>query len=566
MTPAIPFAGLAPDARIVRGGGDLAAFDFQGAIRLGRELRRSCSGDVSSADVASTLVDAVNAFEHDARPACVLVRVFVTRKLRDLPAGLRADLRRASPESPDGEDLPCLQLVATRGIEPEWNDVERSSGHRGMLLAGDAGPMVRELARQLRIGDAAPPPTATFYVADPTTSPAVPSKTFVASYGIRSVVGFGTTAWPGESVVVVVFSRVLVERAALQAFDVLALYTKLAWIGSREGHAAIGDHERSRALALDEIVTSHEIHLGDVLLESRRGLETARVEARRAAEAGAEQVEAHNRNLRRTQRAMFNVIEDLREAREALASKVEERTRQLARANQQLEARNHELEEFVYIASHDLQEPLRTVAGYLQMIERRYGSKLGVEADEFIRFAIEGAQRMQELIESLLVYSRVSLKDKAFEPLALDDALDTALRNLALRIDETGATIERAPLPRVHADRIQMVQLFQNLLGNALKFAGAKPPRVYVAGQLDSGVCTITVRDEGIGFNPKFVDRIFKVFRRLRRDTPGTGIGLAVCKKIAERHGGRIDAESTPGDGSTFSVHFPAEPGLRGTS
>lgn len=565
MTPTIPFAGLAPDARILRGGGDLAAFDFQGAIRLGRELRRSCSGDVSTEDVAATLVDAVNAFEHDARPACVLIRVFVTRKLGELPAALQADLRRAAPER-TGADLPCLQLVATRGIEPAWNDVERSSGHRGMLLTGDAGPMVTELARQLRIGDAAPPPTATFYVADPTTSPAVPAKTFVASYGIRSVVGFGTTAWPGESVIVVAFARVVVERTALQAFDVLALYTKLAWIGSREGHAAIGDHAQSRALALDEIVALHETHFGDVLQESRRRLEAVRIEARRAADSGAEQLEGHNRNLRRTQRAMLNVIEDLRDAREALASKVEERTRQLARANQLLETRNQELEEFVYIASHDLQEPLRTVAGYLQMIERRYGTKLGVEADEFIRFAIEGAQRMQELIESLLFYSRVSMKDKAFEPLALDEALDTALRNLALRIEETGATIERAPLPRVQADRIQMVQLFQNLLANALKFAGARPPRVHVGGQLASGICTITVRDEGIGFNPKFVDRIFKVFRRLRRDTPGTGIGLAVCKKIAERHGGRIEAESTPGEGSTFSVHFPSEPGLRGTS
>jgi light-regulated signal transduction histidine kinase (bacteriophytochrome) len=295
-------------------------------------------------------------------------------------------------------------------------------------------------------------------------------------------------------------------------------------------------------------------------MEARRRLDAARGDAQRAAEAAAAKLEEHNRGLRRTQRAMLNVIEDLRDAREALATKVEDRTRELAATNRQLESKNRELEEFVYIASHDLQEPLRTVAGYLQMIQRRYGERLGVEADEFIRFAIEGAQRMQALIESLLLYARVTTTERTFEPTSLDEVLDAVIQNLALRIEETGATIERAPLPTLRVDRTQMIQLFQNLLSNALKFAGPRPPHVHVASRLAAGVWTITVRDEGLGFNPRFADRIFKVFRRLRRDTPGTGIGLAVCKKIVEHHGGTIEADAAPGAGSTFSVHLPEGP------
>jgi light-regulated signal transduction histidine kinase (bacteriophytochrome) len=254
---------------------------------------------------------------------------------------------------------------------------------------------------------------------------------------------------------------------------------------------------------------------------------------------------------------MLNVIDDLRDARGALESQVASRTRELALANRKLEVRNGELEEFVYIASHDLQEPLRTVGGYLQMIERRYGSKLGVEADEFIGFAIAGAQRMQGLLESLLAYSRVGTAEAAQEELELAEPLAVARKNLALRVEDSRAVIECGPLPRIHANRVQMVQLFQNLLSNALKFAGEKPPRITIASRREREFEVVSVRDEGLGFDPRFADRIFKVFRRLRRDTAGTGIGLAICKKIMERHGGRIEASAAPGAGATFTLYFP---------
>jgi light-regulated signal transduction histidine kinase (bacteriophytochrome) len=307
-------------------------------------------------------------------------------------------------------------------------------------------------------------------------------------------------------------------------------------------------------------LSSHESLLNDSFQAWRSQSE----HERQVSQSHAHTLEGYNATLRRAQRAMLNVVEDLREARAGLAEKVEQRTRELANANAQLDMRNQELEEFVYIASHDLQEPLRTVSGYLQMIERRYAGRLSDEVDEFIRFSIDGAHRMQELIESLLTYSRIARREKALDYLPLDVALDEALENLAFLARETGASIERTPLPRVQADRIEMVQLFQNLLSNALKFSGKAPPRVRVSGELSNGECKIVVRDEGIGFNPKYVDRIFKVFRRLRRDTPGTGIGLAVCKKIAERHGGRIEAHSAPGEGATFVVRFPVEQPLTG--
>jgi signal transduction histidine kinase len=390
------------------------------------------------------------------------------------------------------------------------------------------------------------------------------AKAFVRAYDVRSVFGFAARPWPEETVLVIAWSRTALDGQLARALQPLALYTRVAWISA---HALLDPlrHARLQSEALTQLAAWHEATMRESLAEHRAHLRTSRTEARAAAEIAAAEAERNNSDLRRTQRAMLNVIEDLRAARESLEATVQTRTRELAQVNHQLELRNRELEEFVYIASHDLQEPLRTVSGYLQMIERRYGVKLGPDGDEFIRFAVEGAQRMQALIESLLVYSRISTVERTFSPVALNDSFEAALRNLALRIEETQASIECTELPTISADHIQMVQLFQNLLSNALKFAGERPPRIAVSARIDAGVCTIQVRDWGIGFQAKFADRIFKVFRRLRRDTEGTGIGLAVCKKIAERHGGSITAQSEPGKGATFTVELAVEPEPRGT-
>lgn len=259
---------------------------------------------------------------------------------------------------------------------------------------------------------------------------------------------------------------------------------------------------------------------------------------------------SHAAELRRRQAAMLNVIEDLRDARQRLEERVAERT-------VELQSRNEELEQFAYIASHDLQEPLRTVAGYLQLIEQRYAARLDQDGLEFIAFAVEGAHRMQALIEALLLYSRVSRRDAAFEPVRLDDVVDDTLRSLAQAVRDADATIERSALPTVNGDRIQLGQLFQNLLSNALKFRGDQPAHVRVEASRDADGHHIFVRDRGIGFDNKHADRIFAVFRRLQRKYPGTGIGLAICKKIVERHRGSIQASAVVGGGATFEIVLP---------
>ncbi len=226
-----------------------------------------------------------------------------------------------------------------------------------------------------------------------------------------------------------------------------------------------------------------------------------------------------------------------------------------------LERSNGELQHFAYVASHDLQEPLRMVASYVQLLQRRYKSKLDADADDFIAYAVDGSKRMQNLINDLLAYSRVGTRGKEFEMTNCQVVVDRALTNLQVSVEESGAEITREPLPTVMADGVQLGQLFQNLIGNAIKFHGDHPPRVHVCAQAKENEWEFSVQDNGIGIAPQFADRIFQIFQRLhtRTEYPGTGIGLAVSKKIVERHGGRIWLESELGKGSTFHFTIPKE-------
>lgn len=241
--------------------------------------------------------------------------------------------------------------------------------------------------------------------------------------------------------------------------------------------------------------------------------------------------------------AIVDITERKRSQQELL-----QKTEELARSNQ-------DLEQFAYVASHDLQEPLRAVAGPLQLLQRRYQGQLDERADEFIKHAVDGATRMQKLIDDLLAYSRVGRSAAEFQMTDCGAALDQALSGLSVVLHESGAQIHRGELPTVLAVPTQLTLLFQNLVGNALKFRlSDRPVHIEIGAQRQGNEWVISVKDNGIGIDAQYFERIFVIFQRLhsRAEYPGTGLGLALCKRIVEQHGGRIWVESMPGSGTTF--------------
>ncbi|WP_116120127.1 ATP-binding protein [Archangium gephyra] len=264
-------------------------------------------------------------------------------------------------------------------------------------------------------------------------------------------------------------------------------------------------------------------------------------------------LEEDARRLVREQAARAEAERARQHTAELLAS-LEKAQAELAQRAQELTRSNADLEQFAYVASHDLQEPLRMVASYVQLLSRRYKGQLDADADEFIRYAVDGATRMQALINDLLAYSRVGTRGKELVPVPLERSVERALSHLHLALRESGAEVKVEPLPWVEGDETQLAQLLQNLVGNAVKFRGERPPRIRVSAAREGGTVTVAVEDNGIGIEPQYYERIFAIFQRLhgKEEYPGTGIGLSICKKIVERHGGRIWVESTPGQGSTF--------------
>jgi light-regulated signal transduction histidine kinase (bacteriophytochrome) len=277
-----------------------------------------------------------------------------------------------------------------------------------------------------------------------------------------------------------------------------------------------------------------------------------------------EDASAEKERLEATQKAMLNILEDfdfeknkvarvnnelLREIGERVAA-----SKALTESTTELVRSNADLEQFAYVASHDLQEPLRMVSSYVQLLDRRYRGKFDERADKYIHYAVEGAQRMQALIGGLLEYSRAGAQDAPPHAVDADAALAQAIANLRGAIDECGAALEVAPLPSVLVDGGQLAQVFQNLIGNALKFRRPDSmPKIRVSGECQADECVFSVTDDGIGIDAQYADRVFLIFQRLhsREEYPGTGIGLSVCKKVVERYGGRIWVDSLE-RGATF--------------
>lgn len=251
--------------------------------------------------------------------------------------------------------------------------------------------------------------------------------------------------------------------------------------------------------------------------------------------------------------------DELRKYRESLEELVEKRTEELKEISEELRRSNNELQQFAYAASHDLQEPLRTIAGFAKMIEKRYKSRLDEKADEFIGFIIDGTKRMQQLIKDLLEYSRVGAKHNEFKPTDCSLIIDKVISNLETSIKENSATVTYENLPTIMSDADQLGRLFQNLISNAIKFRSTETPKIHIAAGKKKDEWVFSVRDNGIGIDPKYSEKIFVVFQRMHTTSeyPGTGIGLAICKKIVEHHGGRIWVESEPEKGATFYFTLP---------
>lgn len=359
----------------------------------------------------------------------------------------------------------------------------------------------------------------------------------------------------GFSVMVAQDGEEGIERAQFGQPDLILLDVMMPGMGGFEACRRLKTNESTKSIpvifmtALSDIadkITGYKVGAVDYVTKPFHAEEVlARINTHLKLQAMQRQLAEQNRQL-----------QDEIAVRQHAEAIIAQRSEELARSNA-------ELEQMAYVASHDLQEPLRMVASYVQLLEKRYHDKLDADANEFIAFAVDGVKRMQALIDDLLTYSRVGTKAAPLHTVDSGAAVTAAIRSLQIAIKECGAQINVQALPMILGDARQLEQLFLNLLANAIKFRGDAKPLIHIRAEADQDFWRFSVQDNGIGIAPEYFDRIFVMFQRLhaRREYPGTGMGLAICKKIVERHGGRIWVESKPGQGATFLFTLRRVPG-----
>lgn len=358
----------------------------------------------------------------------------------------------------------------------------------------------------------------------------------------------------GFAVMVAQDGEEAVERARFAQPDLILLDVMMPGIGGFEACRRLKMNPETHAIpvifmtAMSDIagkMTAYEAGAVDYVTKPFHIDEVfARVNAHLELRAMQRELESQNRQLQQEI--------SVRVATEQILAK---NTAELARSNAQLE-------QLAYVASHDLQEPLRMIISYLQLLERRYKGRIDADATDFIDYAVDGAKRMQKLIDDLLAYSRLGSQAKPLQPTSSKEVVEEAMRSLRASIEESGAQVVFGTLPCVMGDAAQLTQLFQNLIANAIKFRRRDPPHIHIDAQPADDVWCFSVKDDGIGIAPEYFERIFVMFQRLhgRSAYPGTGIGLALCKRIVEQHGGRIWVESVPGEGSVFRFAIPKPP------
>jgi signal transduction histidine kinase len=314
--------------------------------------------------------------------------------------------------------------------------------------------------------------------------------------------------------------------------------------------------DKVQVLSEDEVKTRIEFLVEIASFIGETGM--AKIDLKNLMSEQDKKIEDRTSSIKDLQIATLNMMQDAEEAR----MESENLNAELNKTLSELKRSNEELQQFAYVASHDLQEPLRMISSYTQLLERKYKDKLDEKAKMYIDYAVDGAERMQSLINDLLAFSRVTTKGEKFKKTDLNKILKNVLLNLATSISENNAQINTETMPTINVDEGQINRVFQNLIANAIKFKGDNDPVVNIKVEKQDQTYVFSVKDNGIGIDKKFFDKIFIIFQRLhtRRDYPGTGIGLAICKRIINRHGGEIWIESEPGKGSEFKFSLPLNP------